>query len=163
MTRSPESKLVPWDRLERLSAELRAAGKRIVTTNGCFDIVHWGHMHYLDEARRLGDCLFVAVNADATVRRQKGEGRPINPESRRALQLAALESVDYVTVFPQETPEAFLETVRPAIHVKGGDYLPENLPERAVVERFGGEVRCLGFVTGLSTTKLIERMKGPRN
>jgi glycerol-3-phosphate cytidylyltransferase len=158
MPRSPESKLVPWDKIEEVAARVRAQNGRLVTTNGCFDLLHWGHMHYLFEARTLGDCLFVAVNADATVRRQKGEGRPIHAESRRALQIAALESVDYVTIFQQETPDAFLEKARPAIHVKGGDYLPENLPEREVVEKHGGEVRCLGFVTGLSTTKLIERL-----
>jgi len=159
MPRSPESKLVSWESAPSLAESLRAQGRRIVTTNGCFDLLHWGHIQYLNEARALGDCLWVAVNADATVRRRKGEGRPLNPESWRARALAALEAIDYVTVFREDTPEAFLSRVRPAIHVKGGDYLPQNLPERAVVEAAGGEVRCLAFVDGVSTTELIEKLR----
>lgn len=159
MPRTPQSKLVTWDDLADRAAEVRAQGRKLVTTNGCFDLLHWGHLQYLNEARLAGDCLWVAVNADATVRRSKGPGRPLNSQDWRALALAALECVDYVTIFEQDTPVEFLERVRPAIHVKGGDYRPENLPEKAVVEAGGGEVRCLSFVPGISTTQLIEKMR----
>lgn len=159
MARNPQSKIVSWKNLPQVAADLRARQRRVVTTNGCFDLLHWGHIQYLNEARALGDCLFVAVNADATVRRSKGTARPLNPQDWRALALAALEAVDYVVIFEEATPEEFLRIVQPAIHVKGGDYLPENLPERKVVEAGGGEVRCLSFVPGVSTTKLIEKMK----
>jgi rfaE bifunctional protein nucleotidyltransferase chain/domain len=157
--RTAESKLVPFDRLEALGETLRRQGKRIVTTNGCFDILHWGHLKYLEEARALGDVLVCGVNADASVRGLNGAGRPITPESLRALQLAALESIDHVAIFTEATPERFLECVRPAIHVKGGDYEGKEIPERAVMKRLGGKVVCVPVVPGLSTTALLEKLK----
>ncbi|WP_270886099.1 D-glycero-beta-D-manno-heptose 1-phosphate adenylyltransferase [Pedococcus sp. 5OH_020] len=137
----------------------RAAGRRIAFTNGCFDVLHAGHVAYLRQARALGDVLVVAVNSDASVARLKGPGRPIVPESERAALLAALRPVDHVVLFDEETPERLLELVRPDVYVKGGDYTPEMLPETAVVERLGGEVVMVDYVDGHSTTELVERIR----
>lgn len=148
-----------WAELaERLEAR-RARGERIVSTNGVFDLLHVGHVRYLQAARQLGDLLVVAINSDACTRRLKGESRPLLPEDERAELLAALHCVDYVTMFDQPTPEAVLEVLRPHIHTKGGDYAVESLPETAVVRRYGGEVRTLPFVPGRSTTELVERIR----
>jgi rfaE bifunctional protein nucleotidyltransferase chain/domain len=137
----------------------RAAGRRIAFTNGCFDVLHAGHVAYLRQARALGDVLVVAVNSDASVARLKGPGRPIVPESERAALLAALRPVDHVVLFDEATPERLLEVVRPDVYVKGGDYTPEMLPETAVVERLGGEVVMVDYVDGHSTTELVERIR----
>jgi rfaE bifunctional protein nucleotidyltransferase chain/domain len=137
----------------------RAAGKRIVFTNGCFDVLHRGHTTYLKQARALGDLLVVAVNDDDSTRRLKGPGRPLNPAADRAGLLAELSCVDYVTVFSADTPVSLLETIEPDIYAKGGDYLPEMLVETPVVEAHGGEVRILDWVSTHSTSKLIERAK----
>lgn len=157
--RALEAKIIPLEKLEALCAQLRASGKKIVTTNGCFDFLHLGHIQYLMEARKLGDVLLCGVNSDGSVRGLKGAGRPVFDEKVRALQLAGLEAVDYVTVFSEKTPENFLRLVRPAIHVKGGDYVAAQLPERAVVEAGGGTVKCLSLVPGFSTTSLVAKLK----
>jgi D-beta-D-heptose 7-phosphate kinase/D-beta-D-heptose 1-phosphate adenosyltransferase len=144
-----------------LSRELearRARGERIVFTNGVFDLMHMGHVRYLQQARGLGDCLVVGVNADATVRRLKGPKRPLTPEMERARLLAALAAVDYVTLFEEETPEPLLRVLKPDVHVKGGDYRPEDLPEATAVREYGGEVRILPFLPGRSSTGLIEEI-----
>jgi rfaE bifunctional protein nucleotidyltransferase chain/domain len=150
------------DQLAEVSAQLARDGKRLVVTNGCFDILHLGHVRYLEAARRLGDALAVGVNGDASVRTLKGEGRPLNDERDRAEVLAALRAVDYVAVFPEERATQFLERVRPAIYVKGGDYKPETLDaeERAVLEKIGAEIRIIPFEAGYSTTGIIKRMQG---
>ncbi|MBI1861463.1 MAG: D-glycero-beta-D-manno-heptose 1-phosphate adenylyltransferase [Deltaproteobacteria bacterium] len=153
--------MVPLDKVWDLSVRLRSGGKRIVSTNGCFDILHLGHIQYLNEARRLGDVLVVGLNSDSSVKTLKGPKRPIHDERTRTLQIAALEAVDYVVVFPETTPESLLEKLRPFLHVKGGDYDPAQLPERAVVEKFGGKVRCLPLVEGHSTTSLLEALARP--
>jgi rfaE bifunctional protein nucleotidyltransferase chain/domain len=131
-------------------------------TNGCFDILHLGHVRYLETARRLGDALAVGVNGDESVRSLKGEGRPLNNERDRAEVLAALRAVDYVAVFSEVRATQFLERVRPAIYVKGGDYKPEtlNAEERTVLEKIGAQISIIPFETGYSTTGLIERMHG---
>jgi rfaE bifunctional protein nucleotidyltransferase chain/domain len=157
--RSSESKVIAIDEIEALASQLRASGRRIVTTNGCFDLLHWGHLAYLNEARALGDVLICGVNSDASVRHLKGDSRPLISEHYRALQLAALEAVDYVTIFSEETPDKFLEKVKPSLHVKGGDYQPDQLPERKVVEAGGGKVVCLSLILGFSTTGLIAKLK----
>lgn len=154
-----DRKIVSIKTLPTLSQLVKDQGKRLVTTNGCFDLLHWGHIQYLNEAKALGDLLLVGLNSDASVKRLKGPARPLNPELVRARQIASLECVDYVVIFEEATPEAFLEMVKPAIHVKGGDYRVEDLPERTVVEAGGGEVRVLSLVPGFSTTSLIERLK----
>ena len=156
--RKAQSKIISLDRLSELAERLHREGRKIITTNGCFDILHWGHLKYLEDARELGDLLICGVNSDQSVKCLKGASRPLVPEQLRALQLAGLESVDFVVVFPEATPDHFLGLVRPSIHVKGGDYAPQALPERAVVEAGGGKVICLPLVPGLSTTKLIEKI-----
>lgn len=139
--------------------DARARGEKIVFTNGCFDILHAGHVGYLEQARRLGDRLIVAVNGDASVTRLKGEGRPINPVERRMAVLAGLESVDWVTSFEDDTPERLLEALKPDVLVKGGDYRKEQVVGWQIVEGHGGEVRTLDFLDNCSTTAIVEKIK----
>ena len=136
--------------------QAKADGNVVVTTNGCFDVLHLGHLRYLQAARQLGDLLVVAVNSDSSVRELKGENRPLVPEDERAEMLAGLECVDYVVIFPEATPIELLAELKPSIHVKGGDYKLEQLPEREVVEENGGKVIVGLNVPGKSTTNLIE-------
>ena len=143
--------------LERL-ADLRRARKRIVFTNGCFDLVHPGHVRYLRAAKRLGDILVVAVNGDASVRRLKGAGRPLVRQRDRCEVLAALEMVDYVTVFEEDTPQRLIERLQPDVLVKGGDWTPERIVGAEVVRARGGTVRSLPFARGYSTSALAERI-----
>jgi rfaE bifunctional protein nucleotidyltransferase chain/domain len=152
--------IINREELLRVREELRAEGRRLVFTNGCFDILHVGHVRYLSEARRLGDALLVAINGDASVRALKGAGRPILNESERAEILAALSSVDFVTVFDEESPRALISEVLPDVLVKGGDYRLDEIHGREEVERAGGRVLSLPFVEGASTTGIIERIKG---
>ena len=137
----------------------RAAGKRIVFTNGCFDILHHGHITYLNRAKALGDVLIVGLNSDASVRALKGSTRPINHEDDRAAVLAALSCVDLVVLFDAPTPVALIETVRPDLFVKGGDYTIETLPEAPLVKALGGEVKLLPFLEDRSTTGIIDRIR----
>ena len=147
------------EELLRVREDLRARGRTLVFTNGCFDILHVGHVRYLAEARRLGDALLVAVNSDRSVRALKGAGRPVTNEAERAEVLAALASVDFVTVFDEESPRALIAELLPDVLVKGGDYGPEEIHGREEVERAGGRVLALPFVEGASTTGIIERVK----
>ena len=136
--------------------QARADGHVVVTTNGCFDVLHLGHLRYLQAARQLGDLLVVAVNSDSSVRQLKGENRPLVPEDERAEMLAGLECVDYVVIFPESTPIELLSELKPNIHVKGGDYKLEQLIETEVVKKNGGKVIVGLNVPGKSTTNLIE-------
>jgi D-beta-D-heptose 7-phosphate kinase/D-beta-D-heptose 1-phosphate adenosyltransferase len=138
--------------------DARQAGRRIVFTNGCFDIVHRGHTAFLRDARALGDLLVVGLNTDESVARLKGASRPVNTLEDRAQVLASLSSVDYVVPFGEDTPEDLLRALRPDVFVKGGDYSREMLPEAAVVESLGGTVRILDYVEDHSTTAIIERI-----
>src|SRR5436309_15899426 len=147
------------EELLRVRAGLRAEGRRLVFTNGCFDILHVGHVRYLGAARQLGDALLVAVNSDRSVRALKGAGRPVLSEGERAELLAALSCVDFVTVFDEESPRALVAEVLPDVLVKGGDYALEEIHGRGEVERAGGRVVALPFVEGASTTGIIERIK----
>ncbi len=140
-------------------ARLRAAGRRLVFTNGCFDILHVGHVRYLAAARGLGDALLVAINSDATVGELKGAGRPVVSESERAEMLAALAVVDYVTIFDALSPRGLIAEVLPDVLVKGGDYGIDEIHGREEVEAAGGRVHSLPFVEGASTTSIIERIK----
>jgi D-beta-D-heptose 7-phosphate kinase/D-beta-D-heptose 1-phosphate adenosyltransferase len=151
--------VVDRDRLTPVVARHRAAGRRIVFTNGCFDVLHRGHVGYLEEARRLGDVLVVAVNSDASVRRLKGEDRPVNPVEDRVAVLAALACVDHVVVFDEDSPRELISLVRPDLYVKGGDYPPELIPEAELVRSLGGEVRSLDYLPDRSTSELIERIR----
>ncbi len=157
--RSLEEKILTPEQLTKISYQIRSVGKKIVTTNGCFDLLHLGHISYLLEAASLGDTLIVGINSDASIKKLKGNDRPINCELTRAKQVAALESVDYVTIFSENTPENLLAVIKPSIHVKGGDYLPANLPEKAVVEANGGKVICVSLIEGYSTTEFINKIK----
>lgn len=155
-----KSKIISIGELTEISAKLRREDRRLVVTNGCFDLLHVGHVRYLQAARVLGDVLAVGVNGDASVRSLKGDGRPLNNEQARAEVLAALGCVDYVVIFQEVRATEFLEQVRPAIYVKGGDYKAEtlNAEERAVLEKAGAEIRIVPFEPGYSTTALIDRM-----
>ena len=144
--------------LRRLAVE-RASGRRIVLTNGCFDVLHRGHTAYLNQAKRLGDVLVVAINSDDSVRRLKGESRPINTADDRAGVLAALSCVDYVTIFTTDTPIPLLERIRPDIYAKGGDYTVERLPEAPIVQSYGGHVRILDYLPDYSTTSVVDRIR----
>jgi D-beta-D-heptose 7-phosphate kinase/D-beta-D-heptose 1-phosphate adenosyltransferase len=150
------------DRLELLEAvqEARYQGERIVMTNGCFDILHEGHVKYLQQARRLGDRLIVAVNDDASVRRLKGQGRPVNSLEQRMAVLAGLASVDWVVPFSEDTPQALICAVRPDVLVKGGDYRPEQIAGYDCVVQNGGQVRVLGYLAGRSTSRILEAIRG---
>jgi rfaE bifunctional protein nucleotidyltransferase chain/domain len=153
-------KILTLDALAAKGQELRASGRKLVATNGCFDLLHVGHVRYLQAARQLGDALVVGVNGDESVRALKGESRPLNREADRAEVLAALECVDFVAVFPQVRATEFLRRARPAIYVKGGDYTPEtlNAEERAALEEMGTRVEIIALQPGYSTSGLIERM-----
>ena len=142
---------------------LRRGGQRIVFTNGCFDLLHAGHVRYLARARAFGDCLVLGLNTDASVRRLKGPSRPINREEDRAEVVGALKSVDYVVLFGEETAEALIAEVRPAVYVKGGDYTLETLPEAKIVQSYGGRVEFVDMVAGRSTTNVIERIRQERD
>jgi D-beta-D-heptose 7-phosphate kinase/D-beta-D-heptose 1-phosphate adenosyltransferase len=140
---------------ENLIEELQADGKKVVFTNGCFDILHRGHLEYLSKARKLGDILIVGLNSDASVKKLKGDDRPINNEADRAYMLLASQAADKVVVFGEDTPHELLSRLKPDILVKGGDYTPEQIVGR----EFAGEVVIIPFVNGYSTTKIIERFK----
>ena len=145
--------------LLRVRAELRAAGRRLVFTNGCFDLLHVGHVRYLQQARSLGDALLVAINSDRAVRELKGEGRPVMNERERAEVLAALEAVSYVTVFDAISPRSLIARLLPDVLAKGGDYALDEIHGREETEAAGGRVVALPFVAGASTTDIIERIK----
>lgn len=153
-------KILSWDKLPAWRARLRAAGRRLVVTNGCFDLLHRGHVTYLEAARAQGDALLVGLNADASVRELKGLNRPVNSEDDRAFVLAALACVDGVCIFREKTALRFLTEVRPDVYAKGGDYTIDtiNQEERRLVEELGGKVVVLPGVPGKSTTSLLEKI-----
>lgn len=154
-----EDKIVGREYLSKLVRELKQNGKKVVFTNGCFDILHSGHVKYLSEARKLGDALVVGLNTDASVRALKGEGRPINNETDRASVLAALGFVDFITLFGEETPKELIDELIPDILVKGADYKPEEIVGYDTVTGNGGKVMTIELVEGRSTTKTIEKIK----
>ena len=153
-------KIIAWDKLPEWRQKIRAAGKMLVVTNGCFDILHLGHVTYLETARHFGDALLIGINGDAAVRELKGKGRPVNSETDRAAVLAALESVSGVCIFPEKTMTGFLAAAQPDIYVKGGDYTLDTLnqDERRAVEAAGGKIKIIPFVPGKSTTALLEKI-----
>ncbi|MBM3859168.1 MAG: D-glycero-beta-D-manno-heptose 1-phosphate adenylyltransferase [Verrucomicrobia bacterium] len=155
------SKLLTLAAAARWAATARRRGRRVVATNGCFDLLHYGHVDYLSRAKSLGDLLVVGLNSDRSVRQLKGPTRPLVCQAHRAAVLAALACVDAVVIFPQKRATRFLAAVRPSIYVKGGDYRPDTLDpkERAVLAEAGTKVRLLPFVKGFSTTTLIEKIR----
>ena len=150
--------VVSREALIKTVAEARAAGLRIVLANGCFDVLHVGHVRYLAGARSEGDLLIVGVNSDEQVREQKGEGRPILPATQRAEIVAALESVNYVTIFDEPTVEELLLALRPDVHAKGTDYTVDTVPEREVVKSYGGRVAIVGDPKDHSTSEILSQM-----
>ncbi|PYI94299.1 MAG: ADP-heptose synthase [Verrucomicrobia bacterium] len=156
-----KKKILTIEQARALGQEWRESGRKLVFTNGCFDLLHAGHVRYLQAARALGDALLVAINGDESVRELKGEGRPLNRAEDRAEVIAALECVDQVVIFPEVRATQLLEIVRPAIYVKGGDYTAASLhaDERAALARIGTEIRILPFEAGHSTSGLLTKIK----
>jgi glycerol-3-phosphate cytidylyltransferase len=152
--------LVARDEIEALCKRLRNEGKTIVFTNGCFDIIHSGHVSYLTKAKGYADILLIGLNSDASVKRLKGKERPINNETDRGIVLGSLKSVDYVVVFEEDTPKKLIEQVKPNVLVKGGDYTIDTIVGADFVRANGGEVHLISFVDGKSTTSIINKMKG---
>jgi D-glycero-beta-D-manno-heptose 1-phosphate adenylyltransferase len=152
------ARILDRNRLIARVAIARKHGARIVLANGCFDILHVGHVRYLEEARTLGDVLVVGINSDEQARILKGEGRPFVPERERAETVAALRAVDFVTIFPEPTVEALLRAIRPDIHAKGTDYTEETVPERDVVRSYGGRVMIVGDPKDHSSTEMVRRV-----
>jgi|SRR4029453_18006690 D-glycero-beta-D-manno-heptose 1-phosphate adenylyltransferase len=158
------TKIIDMNELARRARELRAAGKKLVATNGCFDLLHVGHVRYLQAARGLGDVLAVGLNGDRSVRELKGTGRPINNEGDRAEALAALECVDFIAIFPEMRATKFILAARPTIYAKGGDYTSEilNAEERTALQEVGAEIRIIPLEKGYSTSLLLEQLRNPR-
>jgi D-beta-D-heptose 7-phosphate kinase/D-beta-D-heptose 1-phosphate adenosyltransferase len=151
-----KQKIKKREELLRIAKDLRAKGKRIVFTNGCFDLLHIGHVRYLEEAKALGDVLVVGVNSDASVRKLKGPKRPILPEGERTEILSGLGCIDYITLFDEIDPLKLITSLRPNVLVKGGDWTKEQIVGREVVEKSGGEAVIIPFIQGASTSNLIE-------
>lgn len=153
-------KIVAWENLPAWRAAWRASGKTLVVTNGCFDLLHLGHVTYLESARNQGDALLLGLNGDGSVRQLKGDSRPLNPEGDRAAVVAALQSVDGVCMFAEKTATRFLTAAQPDVYVKGGDYTLAtiNQDERRAVEQAGGRIVIIPFVPGKSTTALLEKI-----
>lgn len=156
-------RIVTAEELASLRDEMQASGRRLVFTNGCFDLLHAGHVRYLQQARELGDALAVGLNSDRSVRELKGEGRPINAQDDRAEVLAALACVDFVVIFDGKRATDVLRTVRPHLYAKGGDYTPDSLDadERGALLDAGAEIKILPLVPGRSTTSVVERLRAP--
>ncbi|MBV9947428.1 MAG: D-glycero-beta-D-manno-heptose 1-phosphate adenylyltransferase [Myxococcales bacterium] len=160
MGRSSDDRIGTVESVVRAAEELRRGGGKVVFTNGCFDLLHIGHVQCLERARALGDALIVAVNSDASVRRLKGPTRPLVPEADRARLVASLRCVDHVLLFEDDTPRALIERILPDVLVKGGDYRGERVVGQDVVEAHGGRVVIIDLVAGRSTTDLVARIRG---
>ena len=159
-SRGTKAKICSRDELARHVAARKRLGQKVVLTNGCFDLLHVGHVSYLEQAAREGDCLIVAINSDDSIRRLgKGPDRPLFDESQRTTMLAALESIDYVVVFDESTPHTLLEVLQPDVLVKGGTYADDEIVGREVVQAYGGEARVLGVTPGVSTTDIVHRLR----
>jgi rfaE bifunctional protein nucleotidyltransferase chain/domain len=151
--------LVSKELLTNICKEAKLQSQKVVFTNGCFDIIHAGHIKYLSDSKKLGDLLIIGLNSDDSVRRLKGESRPLNNQSDRAEVLSALKSVDYVCIFEEDTPYNLISAIIPDILTKGGDYIPENIAGGDVVTDNGGQIIIIKYVDGKSTTNIIEKMK----
>lgn len=159
--RRAASKVVTREALTEVCAQARRAGKTIAFANGCFDLLHVGHTRYLQGARAEGDVLIVGVNADASVRRLKGEGRPLQNEHDRALLVAAVFVVDWVVIFPEDSVEALLLSLKPDVHCKGTDYTAETVPERDVVKSYAGRIAIVGDPKDHNTSTLLAQLASP--
>jgi rfaE bifunctional protein nucleotidyltransferase chain/domain len=156
---TPEEKIVSLSTLLSEAEARRRLGQKLVFTNGCFDLLHAGHVSYLEEARRLGDFLVVGLNADSSLRRLKGPSRPINPQEHRAKVLAALSCVDYVVIFEEDTPERLITALRPDVLVKGADWPEEKIVGASFVKSYGGKVARIPFRHQVSTTQIVKRIR----
>lgn len=154
-----ERKLKSLSELKKIASQAKKEGKKIVFTNGCFDLLHRGHLHLLREAKKMGDLLVVAINSDRSAKSIKGPDRPILPQSERAELIAALEMVDYVTLFDEPDPHALIKELRPDVLVKGGDWAKDKIVGSEIVEGDGGRVAVIPYIEGYSTTQTIERMR----
>ncbi len=154
-----KNKIIEFNKIENICRRIRHGKKTIVTTNGCFDILHLGHVEYLQQASALGDVLIVGINSQDSVRRIKGSDRPITGEQGRISVVAALGFVDFCVLFNEDTPVELLKKIKPDIHVKGGDYSSDDLIEKKVIEDNGGVIKILPLVDGYSTTNIIEKLK----
>lgn len=155
-----KDKIKTWEEIATTVADWKANGKKVVFTNGCFDILHYGHVHYLAQARAQGDKLVIGLNSKSSVKRLKGENRPINDDETRLHLLASLQYVDAVVIFEQDTPLELIKVIIPDILVKGGDYTIETIVGADLVLENGGEVKSLAFVEGYSTTSIEQKLKG---
>lgn len=153
------NKLKSLKEIKKISAKLKKQGKKIVFTNGCFDILHYGHIKYLEKCKKLGNFLIVGLNSDSSIKKIKGKGRPVTGQKARAAVLSALESVDFVTLFGDKTPEKLIKTVRPHILAKGGDWRAEDIAGAGFVKSGGGRVVTIPFIEGYSTTRVIKRIR----
>lgn len=153
------TKLINPEQISALAESLHARKQRIVFTNGCFDLLHAGHVLYLESAKNLGDILIIGLNSDASVQRLKGPGRPVNHQEERSIVLAALEAVDYVVIFDEDTPLELIKQVRPDVLVKGGDWSVDQIVGADEVFAHGGSVRSLDFQQGFSSTNIIKRIR----
>ncbi len=154
-----KEKLKNWKELKKITTKLKKAHKRIVFTNGCFDIIHAGHIFYLEEAKALGDILIVGLNSDSSVQRLKGKLRPINIQEKRAIVLSALEMIDYVVIFEEDTPYELICHIEPDILAKGGDWEIDQIVGSDIVLAAGGEVKSLSYQPGNSTTEIIDKIR----
>ena len=150
--------VIKRENLKEFTAKLRKSGKKIVVTNGCFDILHVGHVRYLKKTKSFGDYLIVMLNSDKSVRLIKGESRPINNENNRAEVLCALACVDFVVIFDESSPRNLIEEIKPDVYTKGADYTLETLPERDIIEKNGIKVEFIEFVEGQSTTRIVDKL-----
>lgn len=150
--------IVKIEDIESLCAILHRSGKKIALTNGTFDLVHAGHVRYLNEAKKLADCLIVGLNSDTSVKKYKSDKRPIVPQTERAEVVDSLQAVDYVVIFNETTADNLISKVKPDIYVKGGDYTEDTLPETASVKKYGGKIAFIKVVEGCSTTNIIEKI-----
>lgn len=157
---SPSQSILPLNQLVRLVRRLRRQGKRIAFTNGCFDLLHIGHLAYLEQIKKKADLLVVAVNTDASVRRLKGPGRPLVRAAERARLVAALKPVDYVTLFSEPTPLKVIRAIRPDLLAKGGDWTADRIVGAKLVKSYGGRVAVIQYIAGRSTTRLIRKSRG---
>lgn len=154
-----KNKIMELDSLLVEVEKLRKQGRKIVSTSGCFDILHAGHVTYLEEAKRKGDALIILLNSDTSVKQLKGEERPVVPQTERAVVIAGLESVDYVCIFSEKTPCDIIKKIKPDVVIKGGDYEGKHIPEMDVTAEYGGHVEYVVMVDGCSSTNIIEKVK----
>jgi len=154
-----KNKLRTWDEITTIVQDLKSHSKKIVFTNGCFDVLHAGHVKYLSEASDLGDVLILGLNSDTSVKRLKGNERPINSEEDRAIVLSALIPISYIVLFKEDTPYKLINHIKPDILVKGGDWKPEDIVGSDIVRSYNGEIKSLSYINGKSSTEIIDKMK----